>query len=151
MTAEELQHLLKGATWFSRFGGPAATIRDLLDDSAGWDWLPTAHDQPDPIHGDTFVKLASDLGRDEQRRAAEVAAASTTLHSLRPVAECVPGLNCGPHDLTVAAKGAAVYSARMAAREIVIERPGFWCDVVRLFYDGYWPCGRDDAGKLVVY
>ena|SRR5688572_12410926 len=62
MTPEELQRLLTDAAWFSRFGGPAATIRDLYDESAAWDWLPTAQEQPDPVHGDAFVKVAADLG-----------------------------------------------------------------------------------------
>jgi hypothetical protein len=151
MTAEELQLLLTGAAWFSRFGGPAATIRDLYDESATWHWLPTAQEQSDPVHGDALVKMAADLGRYEERRAAELAAARATLRSLRPVAEHVPGLAKGPQDLTTAAKGSAVYAARMAAREITIGRPGFWCEVVRLFHQGYWPCGRDGAGRLVVY
>jgi hypothetical protein len=155
MTAEELQRLLTDATWFSRFGGPAATILSveaLYDENATWwDWLPTAREQPDPVHGDAFVKVAADMGLHEQRRAAELGAARRTLRSLRPVAEHVHGLGKGPHDLTVAAKGAAVYAARMAAREITVERPGFWCEAVRLYHEGYWPCGRDGAGSVVVY
>ena len=155
MTAEELQRLLTEATWFSNFGGPAATIRtvdDLYDEHATWwDWLPTSREQSDPVHGEALSKLAADKGRDERRKAAELAAARTALASLRPLPEHVPGLGKGPHDLTVAAKGAAVYAARMAAREIAVERPGFWCEAVRRFHEGYWPCGLDGAGRVVVY
>lgn len=143
MTAEELQRLLTEAAWFASFGGPAATIR-TIDDLYGesvtcWEWLPTAPSQPDPVHGDSLVRLAADSGRHEQRKAAELAAARAALASLRPMPEHVLGLSRGPDDLTVAAKGAAVYAARMAAREIAVERPGFWCEAVRLFHRGYWP------------
>ncbi len=151
MTADELQGLLTRAAWFSRLGGPAATIRDVYDESGDWDWLPTTQEQPDPVHGDAFVKVAADLGRAEQRKAAELTAARLTLAAMRPLPDHIPGLAKGPHDMSNAAKGAAVYAARMAAREITVERPGFWCDVLRLFHQGYWPCGRDSAGRLVVF
>ena len=151
MTAQELQSLLAAAAWFSRCGGPAATIHDLLGESDVWEWLPTSQEQPDPVHGDAYVKVAANLGRNEQRRAAELAAARSTLLSLRVLPDRVPALVKGPHDLTGAARGAATYAARMAAREITVGRPGFWCDAVRLFHDGYWPCGRDGEGHVTVY
>jgi hypothetical protein len=155
MTAQVLQSLLTDADWFSRFGGPASTIR-TVDDLFGefatwWDWLPTTQSQPDPVHGDALVKVAAELGRHEQRKAAELAAARLTYASLRRLPEHVAGLSKGPHDLTTAAKGAAVYAARMAAREVTVERPGFWCEAVRLLHAGYWPCGRDGVGRLAVY
>ena len=151
MTAEKLQILLSDAAWFSQLGGPSATIRNPFDGQATWDWLPTSREQPDPVHGDAFVKVAANLGRHDQRREAELAAAGVALRSLRTVPDRLPGLVNGPHDLTPAAKGGAVYAARMAAREITVERAGFWCDVARLFNQGYWPCGLDEAGRLVVY
>src|SRR5688572_12410927 len=98
-------------------------------------WRPCRND-PRPLRRVRRVGLAADragatrprarrrlregrrrLGRHEQRRTAELAAARTTIASLRPLPEHVPRLANGPHDLTVAAKGAAVYAARMAARE----------------------------------
>jgi hypothetical protein len=151
MTTQELQRLLAEAAWFTRFGGPAATISVLDDGSVPWDWLPTAQEQPDPVHGDALMKLAAATGLHGQRGAAELAAARATLVSLRSIPEHVPGLAHGGHDFTIAAKGAAVYAARMAAREITVERPGFWCEAVRLFHDGYWPCGLDNERRLVVF
>jgi hypothetical protein len=151
MTRDELHRLLKDAQWFSQIGGRAATIRSLTDNAESWDWLPTAQDQSDPIHGDELKALAASIGVAELRAREEADAARMALQSLRSSPDGLSAFADGPHDLTPAAKGGAVYAARMAAREIVVGRPGFWCDVIRRFHDGYWPCGLDTAKHLVVY
>lgn len=156
MTLDELSEIVGRARWFAHLGKfreredavPLATVAS----SAAWEWLPTSRDQPDPIHGRSLVDLSERGGQAEARRKAELSIARATLVSLRSVPDSHPDLADGPDNLTLAAKGGALYAVRMAAREIVAGRPGFWCGVVREYEQGFWPCGIfDDGQRLVVY
>ena len=131
MTIDELKAQLENAAWFARCGQfagetgavPFATVAM----SHGWDWLRTSREQADPVHGDTLIAEAEAAGLGESRRSVELAIAK--LSGLRAVPDHLPALADGPHDLTPAAKGGAVFAARMAARELLVGRPGFWARV----------------------
>jgi hypothetical protein len=97
-----------------------------------------------------LVAEAEAVGLGPARRDAELAAVRRVLASLRGTPDSVPALVDGPHDFTTAARGGAVFAARMAAREAVVGRPGFWWRVVRLFATGYWPCGLIRGGQQLV-
>ena len=82
------------------------------------------------IHGTTLVAEVEAAGLGAARRAAELAAARWVMAGLRSVPEPVPALVDGPHDYTLAARRGAEFAARMAAREAIVGRPGFWWRVV---------------------
>ena len=152
---EALEALIAGTTWFARcgsfIGDPDAIPLSAVASTDAWDWLPTAHDQPDPIHEQALITEAEAVGLGTVRRDAELAAVRWVLVGLRGVSESVPALVDGPYDFTSAARGGAEFAARVAAREAVVGRPGFWWQVLRLFAAGYWPCGRvRGEGPLVV-
>lgn len=142
MLLDELQDLIATGRLSTRvcttsYGHvPPASVVEETD----WDWLPTSRDQIDPIH----PEMSAD-------RDAEMAAAKATLVSLRSVSESVASLVDGPHDFNEAARGGAQFAARMAAREITNGVVGLWCDVVRLFSQGWWPCGLTVDERLVIY
>ncbi len=177
MTLPELKSRIPTIPWFSRVGeppgDPAALILRILPDSPTgddgnslrialyqqepsvevsrtWDWLPTTHLDPDPIHGDALMRRAVELGLDGDRRTAELAVSQAVLGGLRPLPRPHPRLKTGRHDLTEAARGAATYATRMAARELVTDAPGFWCSVMSLYSAGHWPCGITHESELVV-
>ncbi|NHZ45053.1 hypothetical protein [Massilia aquatica] len=60
-------------------------------------------------------------------------------------------LRSGPNDFTQAAIGAALYRVRMAALEVMADKAGFWCTLLRLYRHGYWPCGVLPDKTIVVY
>lgn len=155
MTIDELASLIRDTDLFTSVGtfcsdDLAVAYADVLDDD-NWNWLPTTHDQADPIHGASLIKIADERGIKEQRRQTEMKMAKLCTASLRPVPEKHPRLIDGPHNLTPAAKGAAVFATRMAAREIVTDNQGTWCCILQYYSLGHWPCGRYPAGRLVVY
>jgi hypothetical protein len=156
VTLDELSAIIGRTPWFSRVGEfreredavPLAAVAS----SAAWGWLPTTPDAPDPIHGSSLPGPAEPGNRAAARREAERSIAKAVLASLRTVPGSHRRLVDGPHDFTRAAKGGALYAARMAAREIVAGRPGLWCAVVREYERGFWPCGlTDDGRRLVIY
>lgn len=156
MSQEELQALINNAAWFTRCGQstaePDLVPLSAIATSANWDWLPTSREQDDPIHGKGLADELEAAEMAQTRRSAELTAAKCVWASLGSVPHSVPVLVDGPHDLTPAAKGGAEFAARMAAREIVANRPGLWCRVVELFSEGYWPCGLEsDQQMIVVY
>jgi len=154
LTLQDLSRIVRNAAWFSHVGEfreradatPLATVAPSED----WDWLPSSTDQTDPIYGEVMVEAAERLGKAAVRRDAELFIAKEVQASLRPIREKHPGLIDGPHDFTLAAKGGARYAARMAAREIVAGRPGFWCRVISYYGEGFWPCGFFNDGRMIV-
>jgi len=155
VTLDDLEELIGGALWFARCGQfpgePGAVPLADVASADTWAWLPTSADLPDPVHGGALVAEAEAAGLGQARRDAELAVARRALAGLREIPGRVPALVDGPHDFTLAAKGGAEFATRMAAREAVVGRPGFWCRVVRLFAAGYWPCGLiAEGGHLVV-
>lgn len=103
------------------------------------------------MHGVTLVAMAEREGKADALRQVERFIAKEVLAALRPVPDTHRKLIDGPHDFTLAAKGGAQYAARMAAREIVAGQPGFWCQVMREFEQGFWPCGLTNDGCLIIY
>jgi hypothetical protein len=115
-----------------------------------WDWLPTSRDQADPIHGEELIAEAEVAGLGLALRSTELIAARKMMTALRSVPESLSVLVDGPHDFTPAAKGGAKFAARIAAREMVVGRPGFWWRVIGLFAAGYWPCGLVRGSEQIV-
>ncbi len=154
-TLPQLLDCIKNAEWFSHLGrftpNDDAIPLDQLQSNIVWVWLPSARDERDPIHGESHLNLTVQLGKSDERKSAELDAAKATINSLRRVDDYFAGLVDGPHDFTPAAKNAAQYAARMAAREIVVEKCGFWCDALKLYHRGHWPCGLALDGALIVY
>ena len=155
MTINELESLITNTDLFTSLGklrsdDLVAAYRDVTDDD-NWDWLPTTHNQTDPIHGRSLIKIADERGIDELRKRTEMKMAKLCMISLRAVPEKHPQLVDGPHNLTPAPKGAAVFATRMCAREIVTDTRGTWCSILHYYALGYWPCGRYPHGRLVVY
>lgn len=154
-TLRKLLDCISSAAWFTQLGRFTATARatplDQLQSNIVWVWLPSSRDERDPIHSATQLTLARQLGKEDERRRAELNAASATIQSLRLIDDRHPCLVNGPHDFTPAAKNAAQFAARMAAREIIVGQCGFWCDAIELYQRGHWPCGLTMHGALVVY
>jgi len=146
MTMHELLRSVAEAKWFACI----EPISSLLDSAEQWDWLPTSRDQEDPIHGQSMKLKAAEIVGDNERHKLEMAAAQAVFKSMRGLPESLKALRDGPHDYTVAAKAGAVYAVRMASREIIAGSSGFWCQVVREFAKGQWPCGVDGEKQLVI-
>jgi hypothetical protein len=156
VTLSDLEALIANAEWFARCGQfagePDAVPLARVASADTWDWLPTSRDQTDPVHGSSLLAEAGAAGMEQARRDGELAVAHSVRSGLRTVPDSDPALVDGPHDFTPAARGGAEFAARMAAREVVVGRPGFWCRVVRLFAAGYWPCGViAESHQLVVW
>ena len=169
MTIEELEMLTNTANWFSKLGHFHPTEKTLaLRTLEAWrteniatdtyhekianemEWLPSEPSQPDPIHGTHLREIAESLGLTTELKSLSLKAYKDTLISLRNIAD-QPLLKIGPHDLNNAAKKSAAYSARIAAMEICLNQPGLWCEIIKLFAQGYLPCGLMPNGKLVVF
>jgi hypothetical protein len=154
MTVQELEGKIEIATWFARcgqFSGDSGVVplREVAD-SDNWDWLPTSRDMADPIYGNVLVAELKSVGLDQSRREAELTVSKRVLAGLRTVPDWLPSLVDGPHDYTPAAKAGAVFAARMAVRELLVHRPGIWCQVFQLFIEGYWPCGWSSSEDYLV-
>ena len=141
MTIDDLHSLIDSASWFTRLG-TAPNGCSLASSNEDWDWLPTSRDQSDPLHVPSL---------DPVDTAIELAAVKRSMVSLRSVPDAVPELLDGPHDYTNAATGAIHFAVRMAAREITSGNPARWCEIVRLYNGGSWPCGLADDGGIIVW
>jgi hypothetical protein len=171
MKLDELKTSLQNARWFTRLGefvgrqhmipirrreADGFSMIVYFDHPEGpalkvaWEWLPTTKDQPDPIHGDRLRALAAEMGKEQELRESALEIYKKTLTSLRNLYKN-PLFKVGPHDETEAAKGGALYAARMASAEIVMNKPGFWCLTIPLYVDGYWPCGITEKRELLVF
>jgi hypothetical protein len=152
MTLEQLQEILVSAAWLTRVG--QAPSRDEVTHRAApggqWQWLPSSRDEVDPVHSRAQREELEALGFDELRHSSEMSAAKVVLAGLRHVGKH-PALQDGPHDLTEAVRGGAIFAARMATREALLGRPGVWTLCVELYSAGYWPCGITQSGTIVVY
>lgn len=141
MTIDDLHSLIDTAAWFTRLG----VARDgcaLAASNDAWDWLPTSRDQPDPLHVPSLTPVDTAL---------ELASVKRCMVSLRDVPDSVAELVAGPHDYTNAATGAVHFAVRMATREVSLSMPDRWCDIVRHYNAGSWPCGLTDGGVIVVW
>jgi hypothetical protein len=156
MTPADLERLVPSAPWFTRLGH-REDLRDVwalrsIDDAVDqlWDWLPTSHDQQDPIHSDALKRKLEEIGLDENRKSAELKYTQLVLRSLRRVVRPVPELMVGPHDFHESACGGACFVVRMVARETLTGLQGFWCKLMPYYFEGHWPCGLAADGRLVV-
>jgi hypothetical protein len=179
MTLDELRALIQSAQWFANLGravsapglititdiglwqefGAACTSAefDLPHDAsvfenpsfAGMNWLPTALEEPDPIHGGDLEHIAHDLQREDQIKETRVEVLRLALKS-QQIAADQPILIIGPTNFNDTARMAGRYASRRAASEIVAERVGFWCRVVKLYNRGHWPLGLLPSGEVVV-
>ena len=141
MTIDDLHSLIDAASWFTRLGF-APDGCSLASSNDAWDWLPTSRDQSDPIHVPPLESVDA---------ATELAAVKRAMVSLRSLPDAVPELVDSPHDYTNAATGAAHFAVRMAAREITAGNLDRWCEIVRLYNVGSWPCGLADDGGIIVW
>lgn len=167
MTLAELKTLLKETNWFNRLTendvdtkyiripslapwGSQPTGDALLEQLADeMEWLPSSRDQVDPIYGVTLEQQAESLSKKEEYVPLILDVYQTTLTSLRAF-KGHPALRIGPHDFMEVARSSAFYAARRAAYEILLEKPAFWCDLIRLYHSGHWPCGILQDKRIVV-
>lgn len=167
MTFDELQRLIREAAWFADLGGAElgggivcipnlepwagvstgdSELEAVADQMA---WLPSSRDQIDPIHLGALRRRIEASDAAEIRRERVMEAYRTALSTLRRF-DGHPLLRVGPHDLTEAARGAAMFAVRHAAMEAILEEPAFWCRVMEIYSVGRWPCGTLPDGRLVV-
>jgi hypothetical protein len=159
MQLEELKSYLKHAKWFLHVGECQEregvlclpSLEDAFTDDRNWGWLPTDASAEDPIHGDSLRLLADSLGKHLERRESVREIYMFTLESMRKLGMSHPSFKVGPHNMLPLAKGAAAYAARMAATEIVVSRQGFWCSLIPLYGEGFYPCGYTEQGYVVVF
>lgn len=178
MTLDELKRLIQSAVWFAKLGTATVApgvvpVTDLawqrfmgastcaefglrhdaaiFEESPFADMkrLPTANEEPDPIHGRALEKAARDLSREAEFKAARLEVFRLALASQRDVPDS-PLLKVGPTDSNEAARMAGRYACRIAASEIVVGQAGFWCEMVQLFHKGHWPLGRLPNGEIVL-
>jgi hypothetical protein len=167
VTLEELEALLQETRWFENLCMPMKdngfvqipslapwanlpTCNDKLEEIADeMIWLPSSRNQDDPIHGMSIEDRCEQLGKGKEysRRSLELyKKASNSLRSF----EGHPALQAGPHNFTEAARGAALFAARRAAYEILLNHGGFWCSAMQVYKRGHWPCGLLADGIVVV-
>ncbi|QSI29787.1 hypothetical protein GNX71_09410 [Variovorax sp. RKNM96] len=165
---ENLKEKIKSANWFAAIGTyPGGVGKRSIKNLHAWDetifkvgldqehaaiaeemdWLPSTKDEIDPFYGDS-LRHALDLKNSNYKEDLKEVY-SIALKSLRHIEESK--LISGPHNYVEVAKGAALYCSRMAAVEVVVGRPGVWCDLLDIYCQGYWPCGRLKNGTLIVY
>ena len=157
MDLDSLIAQIESAEWFESLGqyssdGNSVALASLspAHSPEGIEWLPTARDEIDPIHGDRLEGKAKEKGLEKEVRSASMEVYKITLKSLRTM-RGNPLLKVGNSDSKEAAKGAALFAARRAAAEIVLGEEGFWCTLIPLFGAGHWPCGRLLDRRLVVF
>jgi hypothetical protein len=113
------------------------------------EWLPTSLGEIDPVHENALQTLAQTGGKTAELKAARLEVHKLALRSMRGMTK-PPLLKVGGTDLTEAARGAALFACRMAASEIGVEQPGFWCSLMPFYHAGHWPLGRVPSGEIVV-
>jgi hypothetical protein len=172
MTLEELKHRIETARWFSSLGAFSAregfvpirtleawadAVPSLQEEAAGADpiademeWLPSSQTEEDPVHGSRLAQLAKKTGVEERLKKARVEFFKLALDSLGKQMTPSPLFVVGPHDFSEAAKGAALFAVRMAVTEVLTGNEGFWCSLLPLYQEGFWPCGTLGPGKVVV-
>ncbi len=116
---------------------------------ADFDWLPTTIYDDDPVHKERLVEKARLEGREKDFKAVRVEIFRLTQVALRS-ASAHPLLVVGPTDTTGAARGGALFACRAAAAELLVDQPGFWCDIILLYHAGHWPFGRMKSGEVVI-
>ncbi|MDC0711151.1 hypothetical protein POL68_21965 [Stigmatella sp. ncwal1] len=172
MRLEELKQRIETVRWFSSLGtfppregfvpirdlqAWADAVPGLTEEAAGedpiadeMDWLPSSQSQEDPVHGNSLAQLAKKLGVEDRLKKARVEFFKAALDSLGKQMTPSPLFVVGPHDFSEAAKGAALFAVRMSVTEILAGKEGFWCSLISLYEEGFWPCGTLSSGQVVV-
>jgi len=138
-----------GATTGAEFGLPHDAAVFEESPFAEMERLPTANEEPDPIHGRLLESAAHEASRDVDFKAARLEVFRLALTSQRSFPDR-PLLKFGPKDANEVARMAGRYACRIAASEIVVGQAGFWCDMMRLFHKGHWPLGRLSNSAVVL-
>jgi hypothetical protein len=142
----ELIEIIDNAPWFSKI----KPINEVLNTVECWEWLPTSRDQVDPIHGNRMKVRATELIGDSERRKIEMSVVQAAIKAMQNSPANLAALISGPDNYIESAKAAAVFATRMASREIILSEPGFWCNVIHEYSKGFWPCGVNEKGELIV-
>ena len=168
MTIRDLEKMIEDAKWFSnlsRFIPEEGTIAiKTLDawrsESITTDkfheeianqmrWLPSQPFEPDPIHGETLKKNAKEMGLEIEMNSTSIGIYKRVIVATRNIKSEL--LKVGNHDFNLPSKASIGYSGRLAACEVVMGKPDFWCRVFTLFCKGFLPWGIMPDGKLVVF
>lgn len=149
ITDVDLWKAVNAASISAEFGLPHDAAVFKKSPFADFQWLPTASEQPDPIHGEALLKAAGEQARESEFKAARIEIFRSALASQRGAAD-QPLLKIGPTDLNQPARMAGRYASRMAASEIVVDRVGFWCGVLRWYHRGHWPFAYLPSGEVLV-
>lgn len=167
MSFEKLLAILSTTNWFENLGLPSSHLVVQIDSLAPWAnlkteddslkavldqmrWLPSSKDETDPVNGNAHEELVVALGKKKEYVELNLSFYKAALQSLGAVQDC-PKLIVGPHDFIEAAKGAALYATRRACLEIFLGCPGFWCELMKIYADGHWPCGILSDNRIVVF
>ncbi|WP_065188642.1 hypothetical protein [Shewanella woodyi] len=134
MYSDKLIGTICNMSWLSHSG----VISDLLKQGDEWEWLPTSRDSIDPF----CCQFARSPKESDVYKA--------TLKSLRRLGESIPNLVDGPNDYTNAFKGAALYTFKMAARELFNKTPRKWVELASIYESGKWPLGITQSGRIIV-
>ncbi|KAF0813493.1 hypothetical protein IGB42_01844 [Andreprevotia sp. IGB-42] len=116
---------------------------------AGMSWLPTTHDEADPIHGDALLAVAKSTGQEPGFKAAKLAAFKVAGTSQRN-AQLHPALKSGATNLAETACMGGRHACRMAAAEAFLGQEGFWYRVVQCYANGHWPLGLLPGNRVLV-
>ncbi len=123
----------------------AGNIKEVLNADYDWEWLPSTRDQSDPF-GES-LKEALDANDKECLNQIY----KSTLSSLRSVGQRHAKLIDGPHNYTEAFRGAALYAARKATQQRLINNTeSRWVEIFEHYKKGKWPCGIRKNGELVI-
>lgn len=168
MNLDDLKREIECAKWFSLIGSYVAAegywaLRDLhawdrikfasnvnekdAQVATEMDWLPSSKDEEDPVHGRRLTEFLEENGVKFKPVILDIYKQALT--SLRSVESM--RLRSGSNDFSQAAVGAALYCVRMAVLEVMANKEGFWCALLRLYRHGYWPCGLLPDKTVVVY
>ncbi len=163
MTSQELESLIEEIDWFQNLGTPIAITGAVqIPNLAPWadspiasdvadnmDWLPSSHHEVDPIHNGLLRKRAGEMSKEAEIRKRNLKIYKKTQLSLRRFGDHSL-LRAGPHHFKGAACGAALFAARHASFEILVDEVGFWCTAMNIYASGHWPCGILPDTTLVI-
>lgn len=140
MNQSDFIESLKEIDWLSE----ARHISSVIEADYAWEWLPTSRDQEDPyqvIGEERDLASVNELALDAYK---------ATLASLRGLDSKRGLLKDGVNDYWEAFRGAALFCARCAAKEVATGNLGRWCQLLNVYKQGRWPCGVASDGSLVI-
>jgi hypothetical protein len=172
MRIQDLHELISTARWFEKLGERGKAQDEIvwiwsIESWAGMDsgdpalekvaeemvWFPNLADARDAMglgEKDELKEQAQVMGKADEAVREGLLACKMTYAAMNGL-DKHPLLEVGPYDFFLAARDCALYAARQAAFEIVLEQPGLGCELIRIYHAGHWPCGRLPNGKVVVF